>query len=214
MAVQLPGDQGTDFFGDPNLLGVRWWQQLFTDPDFWQAWIDRWTDLRRGMLSNSHVFAAVDTLSAQVRKAQPRELQRWNGTGSSTTPRSGTVSGNGIHTLFPVQYQGEIDFLKKWLADRGEFFDTNCLRAPVFNSNGGAITSGFTLTITAPTIESNTTIYYTTNGTDPRLPGGAISPAARSAVSPLLLTFTNNVKIFARNFNLSHSNVTGGAVGG
>jgi len=28
------------------------------------------------------------------------------------------------------------------------------------------------------------------------------------------LTFTNNVKIFARNFNLSHSNVTGGAVGG
>ena len=104
--VQLPGDQGTDFFGEPNLLGVRWWQQLFTDPDFWQAWIDRWTDLRRGMLSNSHVFAAVDTLSAQVRKARPRELQRWNGTGSSTTPRSGTVSGNGYSYTFPGTVSG------------------------------------------------------------------------------------------------------------
>src|SRR6185436_7255612 len=32
------GDLGTDFFNYP------WWGRLFTDPDFWQRWIDRYQD--------------------------------------------------------------------------------------------------------------------------------------------------------------------------
>lgn len=105
-------------------------------------------------------------------------------------------------------------FLKKWLADRTDFIDTNFLRAPVFSGNGGAITSGFTLTITAPTIEANTTTYYTLNGTDPRLPGGAANPAAISNRGAITLTLTNNARVFARNYNLAHNNMTGGTVGG
>ena len=82
--------------------------------------------------------------------------------------------------------------LKKWLADRTDFIDTNFLRAPVFSSSGGAITSGFPLTITAPTIESNTTTYYTLNGADPRLPGGAISSTA--------LVYTTNLPVITHLF--------------
>ena len=88
---------------------------------------------------------------------------------------------------------GELNFLRKWLADRTDFIDTNFLRAPVFSSNGGAITSGFPLTITAPTIEANTTTYYTLNGADPRLPGGVLNPVAISNRGTLNLTLTNNV---------------------
>ena len=84
----------------------------------------------------------------------------------------------------------------------------------VFSSNGGAITSGFPLIVTAPTIEANTTTYYTLDGTDPRLPGGAISATAISNNGTINLILTNNARVFARNFNLGHSNVTGGAVGG
>jgi hypothetical protein len=212
--VQASGDQGTDFFGNPSLLGVRWWQRLFTDPDFWQRWIDRWTELRRGVFATNHLFALVDTLGNQARKAQAREVTRWNGTSSATTPRSGTVSANGYSYNFSGSYQGELDFLKRWLADRSDFIDTNFLRAPVFSGNGGAITGGFALTITAPTIEANTTTYYTRDGTDPRLPGGAINPSAISNRGTILLTLTTNARVFARNFNPAHSNVTGGAVGG
>jgi hypothetical protein len=212
--VQAGGDQGTDFFGNPSLLGVRWWQRLFTDPDFWQRWIDRWTELRRNPFSTNHLFARVDTLGNQARQAQTRNVARWSGTGSGTTPRSGTASANGYSYSFPGTYQGELNFLKRWLADRVDFIDTNFLRAPVFSGNGGAITSGFQLTITAPTLIPNSTTYYTHDGSDPRLPGGAVSPAAISNRAPIVLTLTNNARIFARNFNPAHSNMTGGAVGG
>lgn len=212
--VQASGDQGTDFFGNPSLLGVRWWQRLFTDPDFWQGWIDRWTDLRRDAFTTNRLFGWVDTLGNQARQAQTREIARWSGTASATTPRSGYRSANGYTHAFPGTYQGELDFLKRWLGDRVDFIDTNFLRAPVFSAAGGSITQGFQLTLTAPTIEANTTTYYTRDGTDPRLPGGRVNPLAISNRGPILLTLTNNARVFARNFNLTHSNVTGGAVGG
>jgi hypothetical protein len=208
--VQAAGDQGTDFFGNPSLLGVRWWQRLFSDPDFWQRWIDRWSDLRRGPLATNLLFDRVDMLGNQARQAQARHVARWSG----TSPRSGTASANGYSHSFSGGYQGELNFLKRWLADRVDFIDTNFLRAPVFSSNGGAITSGFSLTVTAPNVLPGTTTYYTRNGTDPRLPGGAINPAAFSASAPISLILTNNARIFARNYNPAHSNMTGGAVGG
>jgi hypothetical protein len=211
--VQATGDQGTDYFGDPALEGVRWWQRLFTDPDFWQRWIDRWTDLRRTTLSTNSIFSVITNLSSQLTQAQPREASRW-ASQDSIGPRSGTLSANGYSYSFPGTYQGELTFLKKWMADRTDFIDTNFLRAPVFSSNGGAITSGLPLTITAPTIESNTTTYYTLNGTDPRLPGGAINPAAISNRGTINLSLTSNARVFARNYNVAHNNVTGGTVGG
>ena len=51
--------------------------------------------------------------------------------------------------------------------------------APVFNINGspkygGQVNAGDLLTMTA----STGTIYYTLDGSDPRLPGGAVNPNA------------------------------------
>jgi len=47
--------------------------------------------------------------------------------------------------------------------------------APEMSQRGGAVTAGQQITLTGP---AGATIYYTLDGTDPRLPGGAISPAA------------------------------------
>jgi hypothetical protein len=47
--------------------------------------------------------------------------------------------------------------------------------APIMNQHGGQITAGFPLLISAPLGQ----ILYTTDGTDPRLPNGAVSPAAK-----------------------------------
>jgi hypothetical protein len=211
--VQINDDEGTDYFGAIYPSPVLWWQRLFTDPDFWQRWIDRWTDLRRTTLSTNHIFSVITNLSSQLTQAQPRETLRW-GSQDGVGPRTGTVSANGYSYAFAGSYQGELSFLKKWLADRTDFIDTNFLRAPVFSNDGGAITSGFPLTITAPTIEANTTTYYTLNGADPRLPGGAANPNAVSNRGTINLTLTNNALVFARNFNAAHNNVTGGSVGG
>lgn len=45
--------------------------------------------------------------------------------------------------------------------------------APAFNQHGGAVDVGFSLVMTAPSGD----IYYTLDGQDPRLPGGAINTA-------------------------------------
>ena len=189
------GDTGTDFFNYP------WWGRMFTDPDFWQLWIDRYQDLRAGMLSTSHVFTNIDTFAGQVRLQQPRETARWP---SMTTPRSGTVTSGSYRYTFPGSYQGEVNFMKQWYTDRLNFMDTNFLARPVFNVNGGPITPGFSLSVSEA---ATATLYYTTNGVDPRLPGGGLSPAARIYSSPIVLN--TNSRVVVRAYNAAHHNLTG-----
>ncbi len=50
------------------------------------------------------------------------------------------------------------------------------LEAPTFHRHGGIVPAGFNLTMSGPG-----TVYYTLDGSDPRLPGGAIAPGARIA---------------------------------
>jgi len=189
-------DGGTDYFN------YTWWGQMFTDPDFWQKWIDRYESLRTGMLSTNHIYADIDALAAQVRNEEPREIARWPGW---TTPRSGTFSyGSGFSYTFPGTYDGEVTFLKLWYADRLQFIDTNLLAEPILVSNAVAGSSGATVTINGP---AGATLYYTVDGSDPRLSGGAISPTARAYQSPVAIT--SNTVITARALNLKHSNLTG-----
>lgn len=62
---------------------------------------------------------------------------------------------------------------------------------------GGPVAVGFQLRITAPA----GTIYFTIDGTDPRLPGGAIAPGAITATSPIPLTLNSTVTVSARVLN-------------
>jgi hypothetical protein len=188
-------DYGTDFFN------YTWWGRMFTDIDFWQQWIDRYQSLRTGLLSTNHIFGDIDALVAQVRQEQPREVARWS---SLTTPRSGVVSASGYSYTFPGTYQGEVDFLKQWYVQRLNFMDTNFLAIPVFNNIGGAVPPGFVLSMTGPV---GATLYYTTNGSDPRLPGGALSADAR--VYSVSMVINTNATILARAYDATHHNLTG-----
>jgi hypothetical protein len=64
--------------------------------------------------------------------------------------------------------------------------------APAFNRHGGPVPPGFSLTMSAPL---GGTIYYTTDGSDPRVPfTGAISNAATAYVGPLTLVQSGLIK--------------------
>lgn len=67
--------------------------------------------------------------------------------------------------------------------------------APVFNQFGGPITNGFGLTLSA----SAGTIYFTLDGSDPRLSGGAPSPTAQIYTGPITLAESTQVKARALN---------------
>lgn len=208
----LTPDYGTDPFNPGNTFNNPWYSVLFKDPDFWQRWIDRYQELRKSVYSQTNLYARIDYFGNQVREATTREYPRWSGSGGSdTTPRAGTQCADTLCYTFPTPgtWQGEIDFTKYWFSNRLDFFDSEFLNPPVFSSGGGPIVPGFALTITAPTREANSTIYYTLDGTDPRLPGGGVSASARSNLNTATITLTRNARIVARNYNAAHHNSTG-----
>ncbi len=189
-----PTSAGSDFFNFP------WWGRMFKDVDFFQAWIDRYQGLRGNLLSTNQLFASIDSYVAQVLQEQPREVMRWP---AITAPRSGLISSNGYSYTFPGTYAGEVAFMKQWYIDRFHFIDTNFVAQPLF-SRTGLYLPGNTLVLTSPNGGTN---YYTTNGADPRLPGGAVSSNAFVYSTPIPLS--SNLTVTARAFNGSHHNLTG-----
>jgi hypothetical protein len=158
---------GTDYFNYP------WWGRLFQDPEFWMRWTDRWYELRRGPLGTPRMDAVTDIMAAQINEAQVRNFQRWSGQG-----------GPG--------WVAEIALVKQWLATRASWIDSQFTAPPVLSSSSRLITPGFEVTISAP----SGTIYYTLDGSDPRLRGGAISPVASVYGGPIVLD--GNARVVAR----------------
>jgi len=62
----------------------------------------------------------------------------------------------------------------------------------VFSKNGGTVSSGYQLSLNNP--NASGTIYYTTDGSDPRLPGGAISNTAIPYNSSISITNGQTIK--------------------
>jgi hypothetical protein len=64
------------------------------------------------------------------------------------------------------------------------------VEAPAFHQHGGFLAAGAAVAISAP----SGTIYYTLDGSDPRLEGGAVAPAATIYATPIALTGTTAVR--------------------
>ena len=92
------GDNGaTDYWT------YGWWGLLAQDPEFLQAWVDRWQLLRRTELSAPSLGALVDALAGQIGPAAAaRDAARW----PDNAPR------------FAGGWQGEVDAPKAWRARR------------------------------------------------------------------------------------------------
>ena len=71
--------------------------------------------------------------------------------------------------------------------------------APVFNSAGGVVPSGFRLFMTNS--NPGSTIYYTVDGLDPRVRGGAVaaSAVAYTPGTPIVITFPTIVRARVRS---------------
>ncbi len=184
---------GTDYFNFTN-----WWGTLFRAPDFFQAWLDRYQQERLpgGSLSTNNIYGHIDEFYHQLKEAQPREQARWG-----VVVRGTNGSGSGT-------YLTEIQWKRNWYASRLNFMDTNFLAQPFISSAGGMVASGFQVMLT-PGPKANSSVIYTLDGTDPRLPNGFISPGALSNNRPVVLTVNSNMRIVARSWNPTHRNLTG-----
>jgi hypothetical protein len=159
-------------------FGGEWWPRLFSDPDFWQLWVDRWQELRATHFSMTNLSALIDRLAGEVREAQPRQYEKWG-----FQPRGGS-------------WQGELDLMKSWLSERVDFIDGQLTPMPRLRREGG---SENRISMVVPGGSTNTTIYYTLDGSEPRLPQGAISLDALAYTRPVPLH--PGVRIVARAHN-------------
>jgi len=129
-----------------------WWNELFDDVNFWQKYIDRWYALRDGgAFSTTNINATIDAMADELREAEVRNTDRW----SSYAPRFGG-------------FQGEIDHLKEWLETRCLWVDDQFVSPPQVSPDDLHVASPGTVTLTNP--NGHGTIYYTLDGSDPRLP--------------------------------------------
>jgi len=155
-----------------------------------------------GALTPDGAAALYQVRLHEIDRAVAAESARW---GDNQESRSNTTFTRGEH----------------WIAERGrllgEFFPARTgivlgqfrsqgwypqTVAPAFRVNGssrhgGGLAPGDVLTATAPA----GTIFYTLDGTDPRLPGGAISPAAVSVASGSMIPLAASARVKTRVYD-------------
>ena len=189
---------GMDFFTYP------WYKEMFADANFRQAWIDRFHALRQGPFDTASIHARIDVLVNQLNPGDgadtpaKRSIIRWN----ATAPRT-SMSNTGItNMLFNGQYTGEVAWLKYWWERHLAFMDSQIVRPAIADPPPSKFKQGDKVTLTSPSqAMQGVKIYYTTDGTDPRLstPGAMPSPKAVEYKGPI--SITPPVQIFVRTFN-------------
>jgi hypothetical protein len=153
-----------------NMWESGWWGLIARDPEFMQDWVDRWQSLRASFLSDAALAARMDALAAEVgEEAAHRDAVRW-------------PDNVGRHGGFA----GQIEYQKKWLAQRAQWIDEQLVAPPTVT------TSGSNLVFRAP---AGAQLLYTTDGSDPRALGGAIAPNAIVATDAVTVLATANVHV-------------------
>lgn len=139
-----------------------WYDRLFDDPDFEQLYVDRWFHHRDRAMSNAGIQGVVDGQAAEI--------------GATRAIRQGYSS--------EADWMGELTTMKNWLTTRADWYDDQFTPRPVYNQTGGEVSGGFVVAFSPPP----GMIYFTTDGSDPRAPGGSLSPTAQQFDGGVLLT--------------------------
>lgn len=134
---------GTAYFTFP------WWNELFGNEDFWQLYIDRYFDLRKGAWSTANVQKIIDDYANELNQSQVRNFQRF-----SNQPRFGG-------------YAGEVNHLRDWLTTRLNWMDGQFVPEPSASLGSGVFSAGTILDLSGD-LSNGRTIWYTLDGTDPR----------------------------------------------
>ena len=155
-----------------------WWRRLFQDPEFQSRYADRWFVLRQSLLSTNRLLQDIDDTVELLGDAQVRNFDRWRILGFHVWPNPDEM--DPAYKAAFTTYDGEIGWMKNWLEERLTWMDAQIATEfttapPLFSLQGGQVDPGFNLTMAA----SFGTIYYTLDGSDPRLttiePGDKIS---------------------------------------
>jgi hypothetical protein len=133
-----------------------------------------------GVLTPAKALEIFNARAAQMDRAVVGESARW-GDSKSATPFTRSTWLAACDTVRSSFIPGRTNVLLSQLRAKGWYpsFDP-----PVFSQRGGAVVAGSNITLTfAPNTPAGSTIYYTTDGSDPRAFGGGITAGAQTIAS-------------------------------
>ena len=178
------------------------WQQCLHNAEFRQRVADRVHKHFNygGVLTPESVASLLNKRVAKLHLAVIGESARWGNPHSSNwAPPSRAGSGNRPRTL-DDDWQPEVDrWFNEYIPERSRVVVDQLwkhglipdLKSARLAKRGGVIEQGFELEMSAAQGE----VYYTLDGSDPRLIGGEISPAAEKYSHPVRLDKTHVVKV-------------------
>lgn len=170
------------YLPDVDFFESDWWGKLFDDPNFAQKWVDRWQELRRGVLSDANILATVNAQAAEIAESQARNFARW----PAVAPNGGAYATPGL-----TGWAAEVSHFANWLVTRARWMDDQMVRRPSLSPATGNVQLGTVVTLT--TNQPGADIYYTLDGSDPRASGGGIAPTAVKYIGPFSVSQTTQV---------------------
>lgn len=99
---------------DVNFLSPNWWGQFVEDSTFRYRVANRWSILRKNVLSTERINNWIDSTATVLQPAMVRNNNRWTG-----------VLGKNIWPNYYVgaTYQDELNWMKEWIRQRGVWLD-------------------------------------------------------------------------------------------
>ncbi|MFI5380370.1 MAG: lamin tail domain-containing protein, partial [Tepidisphaerales bacterium] len=193
--------------GSTNNDAAKPYYYLRNNPDFVMMFADAVQKfmLNGGALTPTATTGLYQSLSGFISQAVITESARWgaipgdvtNGEGG-TVPKTQALWVNEQSYLLNTLLPQRTSIVLQQLRSAGLFPSVD---APSFSVNGvpeygGTFQPNSTLTMSDTLGGTAGTLYYTLDGSDPRLPGGAVSPAA--VVYSGALVLTQGVEVKAR----------------
>ena len=165
------------------------WQQMWGNPEFRMRVADRAYKhcYPGGALSPEGAARLLSVRTNEIFGAVVAESARWGDSKRAsplTRNREWITELNRISTSYIPQRTG---ILLGQLRTKNLYPQT---AVPTVTPYGGTVDSGTTVTMSV----LSGTIYYTVDGTDPRLQGGAVSPSARKATGPIPILETQTLR--------------------
>ena len=135
-----------------------WWSRVMRNKSFKELYAQRWGEVRGSVMSEKNILSIIDEWEELLDESAKRNFTKWRLVNSKTG------------------FQTEIKQLKTWISSRLTWMDTqfDTIPSPLLSMTEGVALPGFQLGVSAQSDE----VYYTTDGTDPRMPNGDINPGA------------------------------------
>ena len=165
-------DQGSPDTALYYRSGQLWFPRLFADIDFKQTYVDQWTRWRRTGFGDAAMEAIIDRQAAEITPAR--------------------AAAQGISNA--AEWQSRLGAMKAWVKGRAAYFDESFVPLPVISPPGGIVGAGHAVTVSSTAPQC----WMTVDGSDPRLPGGGVSPLAVPA-GPAVIS--QDARITARSRN-------------